>query len=72
MIKTNADAIRAMTDEELAVWIAKITNSGMEQFDYMMCKQCKTEHGGICPVPEEEPCPKSDNFVLEWLRQANK
>lgn len=69
-IKTRADAIRAMTDEELAVWLRKTINGGLERIDIVMCDLCKAENGGKCPTGDD-PCVKSDNFVLEWLRQAN-
>lgn len=44
---TNADKIRAMTDEELAEWIDKQTNQDREDWESLGCYDCiyhKTHH----------------------------
>ena len=52
-INTNADRIRAMSDEELAEMLG----------GYMHCAGCPLR--GDCN-PEELPC---ENVLLEWLKQ---
>lgn len=52
---TNADRIRAMTDEELANWLAKITDCGE-------CHVC----GHVKCMTSEESCACA---WLEWLKQ---
>lgn len=53
---TNADKIRAMTDEELANWLCV----------HMDCYNCEAEAGnGAC----EDYCRA---VLLEWLRQEAK
>lgn len=54
-IITNADRIRAMTDEELA---EKISES-------MDCEICKTMHHDDCPSRPSHTCV---DFWLEWLK----
>ena len=58
-IKTNADRIRAMSDEELAVWITSI------RLD-IINEMCKT-----FDVEIEMPIPTVENTadVCEWLKQ---
>lgn len=51
-LKTNADRIRNMSDEELAEWINKKN----------MCEQCVYTPGGLCM---KNPC---INGILEWLQ----
>lgn len=53
--KTNADRIRAMTDEELAEWIGKVTAGG-----YGMCAP---GHYDCTGKDSCAPC------WLDWLRQ---
>jgi hypothetical protein len=52
---TNADRIRAMTDEEMA---EKISES-------MDCEVCKTMHHDDCPSRPSQTCV---DFWLEWLK----
>lgn len=53
---SNADRIRAMSDEELAQWLA-----------FPVCKYagCAIK----CPVIQENKGAKCDENILEWLRQ---
>lgn len=56
--KTNADKLRAMTDEELAVVIA---------WPYLASPPWCAEHT-TCPYISEDPTP-CDKCALDWLRQ---
>ena len=56
--KTNADRIRAMTDEELAVVIA---------WPYLASPPWCSEHT-TCPYISEDPTP-CDKCALDWLKQ---
>ena len=53
--QTNADRIRAMSDEELA----KFCNSG---FHCLICSEGDKGEKGVCDV-------KCDEHCLEWLKQ---
>jgi len=53
--QTNADRIRAMTDEELAEWFIKIQDDVADYYD-----------GGHAVAPE---LPTMKNSWLEWLKQ---
>ena len=58
---SNADCIRAMSDEELAEWFS----------DFWDCNDC-SEHERLSDVPllREEPCDqKCKEHCLEWLKQ---
>ena len=55
-VKTNADRIRAMTDEELAKWMAINTD----------CYYCKARKDGRCDNLTATPC---DSVWLDWLKQ---
>ena len=56
---TNADRIRSMTDEELAVWVAETSNCS----DWcILIKQCKTKQDYECCV----------NIWLNWLRSEKE
>lgn len=59
-IITNADRIRAMTDEELAKWISTLADC------------CGNDHcGEYCPL--HTLCwSKSDESTLDWLKQEAK
>ena len=57
---TNADRIRAMSDEELVAWAHKQIGCG---FDYFPCGVvCE----GKCEAYSKEAC---DTKILEWLKQ---
>lgn len=56
---TNADRIRAMTDEELAAWIVETT---------YICACCSVIEG-CQDAPHVSVCKKN---VAEWLRQPHK
>lgn len=56
--RTNADRIRAMTDEELAVQIA---------WPYLASPPWCSEHT-TCPYISEDPTP-CDKCALDWLKQ---
>lgn len=57
--ESNADRIRAMTDEELAVWIAETSNCS----DWcILNEKCKSKL-------DNEACP---NVWLEWLREESE
>ena len=56
--QTNADRIRAMTDEELAVVIA---------WPYLASPPWCSEHT-TCPYISEDPTP-CDKCALDWLKQ---
>lgn len=65
---TNADKIRAMTDEELAACITGIAGRGLEWFYSRSCNLCQAEHGGKCPTGESDTCLiPNDSEVLGWL-----
>lgn len=66
---TNADKIRAMNDEELAAWVRKAVCGGLEWFQAWMCDRCLAEHGGRCPLPEDDACGQLGDEVLLWLRE---
>lgn len=53
--RTNADRIRAMTDEELAAWISEVTDDG--------CGMCAPGHYDCNGKDSCAPC------WLEWLKQ---
>ena len=55
---TNADRIRAMTDEELAEWIAV----------HMECETCMyfIRETGLCDYPMTYGC---KDAMLDWLKQ---
>ena len=58
---TNADRIRAMTDEELAVVIA---------WPYLASPPWCSEHT-TCPYINEDPTP-CDKCALDWLREEGE
>jgi hypothetical protein len=60
-LMTNAEKVRAMSDEELAEWFA----------DFWDCNDCSEhERLGDCPLLREEPCDqKCKEHCLEWLQQ---
>lgn len=53
---TNADRIRAMSDEELAEWISEI----------ILCEECERMNGGYRPCLGGECCP---DHWLDWLKR---
>ena len=57
--KTNADRIRAMTDEELAEWIAR----------HMYCEECMNfdSETGLCNYKNRYG--GCNGAMLEWLKQ---
>ena len=56
--KTNADRIRAMSDEELTKFINKI----------VCCHHLRNEgHCEKCPIHPAKPC--DTEGIIEWLRQ---
>lgn len=57
-VMTNADRIRAMSDEELAVQIA---------WPYLASPPWCSEHT-TCPYISEDPTP-CDKCALDWLKQ---
>lgn len=57
--KTNADRIRAMTDEELAEKIG-------ESIDCEVCKTMHHSENDECPSKPHQACV---DFWLDWLRQ---
>lgn len=59
--QNQADRIRAMSDEELAKWLADIWD----------CYDCSEhERLGDSPLLREEPCDqKCEEHCLNWLRQ---
>ena len=60
-IKTNADRIRAMTDEELANWLA-------DMWDCHCCSE--DERLGDNPLLMDEHCDqRCEQHCLEWLQQ---
>ena len=56
---SNADRIRAMSDEELAMFIA-------DMVDHPWCSEsgCPLKRAGACAFPEK-PC---DESALDWLK----
>ena len=65
---TNAERIRAMSDEELAQWINEVIGRGIEWFDARSCERCKKENGSRCPHPEDGGCDKLDSNIVDWLK----
>ena len=59
--QTNADHIRAMSDEELKDFLVHI----------MTCTACREMHGGKCPKPNGYGyrMTKCGDMILDWLRQ---
>ena len=57
---TNADRIKAMPTDELAAFLVRITAKGgalLERADCYICRKCKKEHDGKCPVNiDTSPC----------------
>lgn len=64
---TNAERIRTMTDEELALWINEVIGKGIEWFDARSCERCQKENAGRCPHPEDGGCDKLDSEIMDWL-----
>lgn len=61
---TNADRIRAMSDEELAKWLA-------DMWDCCYCSEY--ERTGCHPLFSAEPCDqKCEQHCLEWLKKPYK
>lgn len=66
---TNADKIRAMSDEELAAWLAKTLSSGREWFDARSCNLCKAKNAGRCPTGENATClVPAGSEIMEYLQ----
>lgn len=66
---TNADKIRAMTDEELAACLTKIVAGGWEWFNARACNLCQAEHGGKCPTGESDTCLVAEGTeIMDWLK----
>ena len=65
---TNAERIRDMSDDELALWINEVIGLGIEWFDAQSCERCKAENAGRCPHPEDGGCDKLDSTVMDWLK----
>lgn len=72
-VKTNYDRIRMMTVDEMASYFAYISerSDGFIQIaDHYICKKCKKEHGGKCPVRDDEKClyeNDNTNTLKYWL-----
>ena len=70
---TNYDRIKAMTIDEMASFFANVSKKGIgliEMADRYICQKCKKEHGGHCPVSDDEKCLYShDNAttIKYWL-----
>lgn len=56
--KTNADRIRAMSDEGLATFLVHT----------MTCTACQDLHGGKCPKPKDDKEKKCGHMILDWLK----
>ena len=66
---TNAEKIRAMTDEELGAFLTWATGVGMEWFEARACRQCQADHDGNCPTGESDSCLAPHGWeVLDWLK----
>ena len=59
-LRTNADRMRAMRDEELVAWSHKQIGCGFDFFP------CGVVCGGNCESYSKETC---DSKILKWLRQ---
>ena len=59
---TNADRIRAMSDEELAVWMTSIRLDILNE----LCKKCDVE------IEMPVPTVKNTVEVREWLQQPTE
>lgn len=67
---TNAEKIRAMNDEELAICLTKIAGNGLEWFNSRACKLCQEKHGGECPTGESDTCiVPYGTEIMDWLKE---
>lgn len=62
-VLTNADHIRAMTDEELAALFGA----------FCAVSECRVVDGYVCPFKQDCPIEKQGDYLwLEWLEQPWK
>lgn len=72
-VKTNFDRIKAMTIDDMASFFAHISERGggfISVADHYICQKCKKEHGGKCPMSDDEGCLyENDNIntLKYWL-----
>ena len=72
--KTNYDRIRDMSIDEMASFFADVNERGSGFIgiaDHYICQKCKREHGGECPVSDDQPCIyENDNAstIKLWLQ----
>lgn len=78
-VKTNFDRIKSMTVDEMASYFAYISGRDygfITVADHYICCKCKKEHGGECPVSDDEKCLyENDNTstIKYWLEgEANE
>jgi hypothetical protein len=71
---TNHERIKNMTLDEMAAFFAKMSAKGfIETADKVICRKCKADHGGHCPIEGDEGClyEMSDKDTLKlWLEMG--
>ena len=68
-IVTNIEKIKAMSTEELAIFLLNLGNVET-MLDHHYCTKCKKENGGRCPIADDEECLYgfNDSVLMQgWL-----
>ena len=69
---TNFDRIKAMSLDEMASFFADLyKNDIIATADKYICRKCKAEHGGHCPIGDDDKClyDLSDKETISlWLK----
>ena len=65
------ERIKAMSLDEMAAFLAKIYHDDIiATADRYICRKCKSEHGGHCPIGDDDKClyDNSDKETIKlWL-----
>ena len=70
---SNYDKIKAMSVDELASFLAENAVNGgvfIGMADGYICRKCKRENGGHCPVPDDVGCLFNEDdaaTIKRWL-----
>lgn len=71
MKETVFDRIKAMSLDEMAAFFAELYHDDIiATADRYICRKCKSEHGGHCPVGDDDKClyDNSDKETIKlWL-----
>ena len=71
MAKTNYEWIKDMPLEEMASFFVYLNNRNiMATADRYICRKCKKDHGGHCPIRDDDKClhDLSDKETIKlWL-----